>query len=300
MSQSWSRFLKNRSGKTRHPGLAVVILFAIVVVQGYFLWRAYGPVATATTKKAKVSKSAIAVPSFPWPASSQSRSPSTRPSGRIAVIIDDSGYNRSDCEHLAAIAAPVTISILPQLRFSEEIAECANALHKEVMLHLPLEPYSNSEKYPESYIIKTTMPKAAVIKRFYQALKGVPFTVGVNNHMGSKATENTKLMSILFAELAKSDLFFVDSRVTGKSVCLSLARKYKIPFTQRDIFLDNTNEREYIEGQFRQLAQRARSHGVAVGIGHARPLTWTILKEQAETLTQEGFQFVTVRGIINQ
>ena len=218
---------------------------------------------------------------------------------RIAIIIDDSGYSEHDCQFLSSIETPVTVAILPNLEHSSEIAQCAHQNHKEVMLHLPLEPHQDPAQYPQGYIIKTSMDKERVIMNLGRFLKSVPFTVGVNNHMGSKATEDKRLMTIIFKELNKRHLFFVDSRVTNKSICPKLAYKLNLPFTQRDVFLDNENRRDYIEKQFAQLARLARKNGYAVGIGHARALTWQIVREQSELLAQEGFRLVTVQEIIN-
>ena len=220
--------------------------------------------------------------------------------GKIAIIIDDSGYNIHDCDHLQAIQTPVTISILPDLEHSTDIAKCAHSFGKEVMLHLPLEPHENSDEYPKNYIINTDMPKGLVFDRLEQSLRSVPYADGINNHMGSKATENKRLMSIIFAELENRKLFFVDSRVTAKTVCPDLARQTGLPFAQRDVFLDNVNQRLEIEQQFAELARVAEKHGVAIGIGHARTLTWDIIKEQTEKLTQDGFEIVTVKSILSQ
>ena len=167
------------------------------------------------------------------------------------------------------------------------------------MLHLPLEPHQNDEHYPEDYIIKTTMPKDLVVRRFNESLDDVPHATGVNNHMGSKATESALLMGTIFDELKNRNLFFIDSRTTSKSVCRSLAKEKNIPFAERDVFLDNVNTREAIEQQFEEVAEKARKKGYVIAIGHARELTWKIIKEQTELLTEEGYEVVSAESLVN-
>ncbi len=220
--------------------------------------------------------------------------------GRVAIIIDDCGYNLLPCEFSEKIKAPVTFSVLPGLQHSTDAAECAHQQNKEVMLHLPMEPHHNDDKYPQDYILTTAMPKSKVVKIIDEALKTVPHAQGVNNHMGSKATENKPLMTTVFSTLKKKGFFFVDSLVTEKSICQNLAASFELPFSERTIFLDNQNERDYIEGQFAQLAQIARKKGFAIAIGHARRLTLEVIKEQTEALSQEGIEFVTVHNIISK
>lgn len=218
--------------------------------------------------------------------------------GRIAIITDDWGYNSELCEPLGEIKSPISVSILPNLKHSLDIVTCAQAAHKEIMLHLPMEPHEVFEKYPANYMIETSMNKRDIEKILNNALASVPLAVGVNNHTGSKATEDNRTMQIVLAFLKQKGLFFVDSLVTSNSVCREVARGVNIPFTQRDIFLDNKNERAYIEGQFAQLVERAKSRGYAVAIGHARHLTLQIIKEQMEQLAPQGYQFVTIRQLI--
>ncbi len=218
---------------------------------------------------------------------------------KIAIIIDDNGYSTKDCEALSQIDDPITISVLPHLRYSREVAVCAHDHHKEVMLHLPLEPHRNRDKYPNNYLITTSMPDSLVIQKFNEAIQSVPFAKGLNNHMGSKATEDVELMSVIFTQMKRNNLYFVDSRVTRKTICPYLARKRNLPFAERDVFLDNENDRAYIEQQFLKLKQQAVKNGYAIGIGHARPLTWQIIKEQTEHLSALGYEFVTVKSIID-
>ena len=272
---------KRRRNTGSAKDTVIAILVGIIAVETYFLVRVYGP-------QRPVRRGAPARVSAP-----------ARPSlGKIAVIIDDNGYSRTDCAQINSLGHPVTISVLPQLPYSQQIAACAERDHQEVMLHLPMEPHQNHDAYPDDYIIKTTTPPRQVVAKLQQALAEVPQAVGVNNHMGSKATEDPQLMGVLFAQLKKDKLFFVDSRVTAKTICRPLAERYQLPFAQREIFLDNENNRPYIEGQFRQLAEAARKKGAAIGIGHARALTWEITREQLDLLAAQGFEIVTVKDIV--
>lgn len=293
--------LSDKSGKSSKPNLGVFFLILIIIIQGLFLYKAYGPKKKISAKP--LSKTA---PVEPAPAKTVlPEHPKVQPAetppqkqGKIALIIDDSGYSRHDCEKLAQIQVPVTISILPQLAHSKEVDACASGQGKEVMLHMPMEPHVFKEKYPVDYFIKTNMSSAQIVKRLSDALLSVPHAAGINNHEGSKATEDSRVMYIVFKELAKRGLFFVDSRVTNKSVCKVLAEKLDLPFTGRDIFLDNINEKSAIEKEFANLAAKAKSRGTVIAIGHARTKSWPVIIEQVKALSEEGYEFVTVRDMI--
>ncbi len=218
--------------------------------------------------------------------------------GKIAIIIDDWGQSTVDCKYLKEIPGPLAVSILPGLRHTRDVANCAKLYHKLTMLHLPLEALHNYDLYPSDYVIKTTMKPALVSKIVDDDLAQLPSIEGVNNHMGSKATEDRPLMRLIFKKIKKKGLFFVDSMTARNTVCAGLADEMGLAFGKRDVFLDNTNTREAITQQIMVLAHKARRRGYAVAIGHDRHLTMQVLKEEIPWLKAQGFQIVSIKDLL--
>jgi polysaccharide deacetylase 2 family uncharacterized protein YibQ len=224
--------------------------------------------------------------------------PPRESAGYIAVILDDWGYNRTHCKYLSSFEAPVTAAIMPNLIFSGEVLQCVRAAGQEAMLHLPIEPYVFREKYPRGYMMTTEMSQREVSKLLKKILDDLPGIVGVNNHEGSRGTEDVPLMTTLMTDLKRRGLFFVDSVTTGRSVCPKVAADIGIPFSKRDIFLDNRSDRASIERQFALAAKIASEKGSVLILGHDRALTLQILGEQIRKLKAQGFVFVTVKELI--
>ena len=218
--------------------------------------------------------------------------------GKIAFIIDDWGQTTGNCKYLREIPDPMAVSILPGLRRTKDVASCAKLYHKLVMLHLPLEALHNFDFYPPNYIIKTSMSPDLASKIVDEDLAQIPSIEGVNNHMGSKATENKSLMRLIFKKIKKKRLFFVDSMTAHSSVCSALADEMGLTFGKRDVFLDNVNTRDAITRQMIELAQKARHKGYAVAIGHDRKLTMQVLKEEIPWLKKQGFQIVSIKELL--
>jgi len=220
--------------------------------------------------------------------------------GKIAIIIDDWGQSLGNCKYLKEIPEPLEVSILPGLRHTKDVAQCAGLYNKMTMLHLPLEALYNNDFYPPDYIIRTTMTPVLAQKILDEDLAQLPSIQGVNNHMGSKATEDETLMKIIFKELKKKRLFFVDSMTARNSVCARLADEMDLAFGKRDVFLDNVNTKEAIIKQIMVLAQKARHKGYAVAIGHDRHLTMQVLEEQIPLLEAHGFQIVSIKDLLKK
>jgi polysaccharide deacetylase 2 family uncharacterized protein YibQ len=188
--------------------------------------------------------------------------------GKIAIVLDDWGYNLNNLNSLEQIRHGLTISVLPNLPYSRQIVQEAQRLGYEVILHLPMEPY---EKYRlEKNTILTSMDEATIrgiVDNDLMNLKGIK---GVSNHMGSRATDDIRTMSIVFKELKKRGLYFLDSFVSPNSVCLDLAHKMHLAFARRNMFIDNKEDADYIKSQIYKLKMRSRIYGEAIGIGHDR------------------------------
>jgi len=218
--------------------------------------------------------------------------------GKIAFIIDDWGQTTANCKYLREIPEPIAVSILPGLRHTKDVANCAQQNHKLAMLHLPLEAFHNGDIYPPNYIIKTSMSPGLIASIVDEDLDQLPSIEGVNNHMGSKATESRYLMKIVFRRIKKRGLFFVDSMTASGTVCAALAQEMGLSFGKRDVFLDTDNTREAITRQIMELAQKAHRRGYAVAIGHDRRLTMQVIKDEIPLLESKGFKIVSIKELI--
>ncbi|MBI3601549.1 MAG: divergent polysaccharide deacetylase family protein [Candidatus Omnitrophica bacterium] len=268
--------------------LVILFLFALVAVVFLFFHKEKTPpTISSAVAPVKVHKKSMVKKIPPGSA------------GKIAFILDDWGYHMGNCHYLKEIKAPLAVSVLPNLRHSDDIMKCASVNNKDIMLHLPLEPYHNLDSYPDNYVLTTAMPVHKIEKLLEETLTKMPLIVGVNNHMGSKATEDRALMKVIFQKLKNKGLFFVDSMTAPHhSICGQLADEMQLPFVKRDVFLDNTNTKEAIEKQIRELAQKARRRGYAIAIGHDRSLTLQVIKEDIPILQTQGFEIVHVKDLL--
>ncbi|MDD5281714.1 MAG: divergent polysaccharide deacetylase family protein [Candidatus Omnitrophica bacterium] len=215
--------------------------------------------------------------------------------GRIAIVIDDWGYNLNNLEIAKEIKQPLTCAILPNLNNSRLLAQELHNLGFEIILHLPMEP---KEKYRlERNTIRVSMDDGEIRNILDRDLASILFVKGISNHMGSRITEDARVSALIMSEAKKRKLYFLDSFVTAKSACPLLARKIKVRFAKRDIFLDNLDDPSYIKGQIIKLRDLAKKNGQAIGIGHDRKNTLVALKETIPQLIKAGYKLVFVSEV---
>ncbi|MFH1889056.1 MAG: divergent polysaccharide deacetylase family protein [Candidatus Omnitrophota bacterium] len=215
---------------------------------------------------------------------------------RIAIVIDDWGYNQDNLNILNEIKYPFTASVLPRLDYSKEVAKELHENGVQVMLHLPMEPRESSRL--EKNTILVSMSEQEIKGIIGKDLADIQYAVGVSNHMGSKATEDPKTMGIVFKELKKRNLFFLDSVVSSKTICSGLAEKSGLGFIKRDVFIDNNEDPGYIKEQFYKLKRKALLRGYAVGVGHDRRNTLEVMKEIMPQIEKEGYEFVFISEMV--
>ena len=199
---------------------------------------------------------------------------------KIAIIIDDMGYDLEAALRFLEMDGGLSISVLPHSPFQTEIATLAHQSGNDVLLHLPMEPLEYPEVDPGPGALISTMTPDELLAQLKFNLDAVPYISGVNNHMGSKLTEDAARMRQVFTILKKRNLFFVDSLTNPKSECSRVAQLFQLPFAERHVFLDHSQEANAIRFQIKRLLSIAKKRGEAVGIAHPYPLTLEILQEQ--------------------
>ncbi len=212
--------------------------------------------------------------------------------GTIALIVDDFGNDLELARRFCELDPRVTFSVLPYLKHSRQVAELAFRSGHEVMLHLPMEPQDASKNNPGKGAIFVRQSTSQVRTLTQKALSSVPHAKGVDNHMGSRATENLRVMKTALREIKKRGLFFVDSMTSSQSVGYSTAKKMGIRCARRDLFIDEQDTPKSIEARLLELSRLAAERQKTIGIGHARESTLKVLQEMLPRLQKRGFKLV--------
>jgi uncharacterized protein len=187
---------------------------------------------------------------------------------RMAIVIDDVGYSLSGLKEFLALPFPLAFSVLPDLPRSAEAGRLIAAAGKELLVHLPMEPSSGTNPGPGAVL---TSQSDEEIRRLLEAsLELLPQAVGLNNHMGSRATADRRVMGVVLGFLRDRGLFFLDSRTTADTLGPELAGRMGVSLLERTVFLDNENSAAYIEAALQHGVRAARLRGSAVLIGHVQ------------------------------
>ena len=219
-----------------------------------------------------------------------------RRTGNIAIVIDGFAEDDPIATHFCAIPQPLTFSILPRPSQAHALAKRMRANGHEVLVHLPMEPQGEASLGANAILVG--LDDGEIRRRVRLALQRVPHARGINNHMGSKATADKRVMRLVLSELKDRNLLFLDSRTAASSVAYQLAVDMNLRAFSRDLFIDEVADAQTIQGKLWELAAISAQSGQAIGVGHNRRETLIALLAALPQLERRGFRFVPVSRLL--
>lgn len=188
--------------------------------------------------------------------------------GAVAVVIDDVGNADGSLERLERLSGPLAIAVLPGSPRAREAAALAKRKGWDLLVHLPMEG-ARGPREPET--ISSADDDATIARRVGEAISAVPGATGLNNHQGSVATADRRVVRAVLGVVRDRGLFFLDSRTSAASVASEEARRLGLATIPRDVFLDDARAEAAAEGGAPEALSAAweRALGVAASRGHA-------------------------------
>ena len=255
------------------------------------------PEVTPDQEAGGTSESGPAIEEGDFSLSDEDASAPERPDGEglVCVVIDDCGFNVDGPRRLADVAIPMTFAILPRERHSLDVAALLETRGLPAILHLPMEAEGDGER--GDFLVGVAMSDDVISDTVATLLDEMPTLVGVNNHRGSRATTDERVMAAVLKPLSERGLFFLDSRTSSASVAFRTARQMGLKTAYNSIFLDHKATPDFMKSQWLRAQKLARSRGWVVVIGHVRPLTITFFETMDRRL-QPGLRFVTLPELL--
>lgn len=217
--------------------------------------------------------------------------PKKKTKGVICLVIDDFGFTKPrDLHDFFLLNENITAAIIPGTPYAKVTGKYADSLGIETIIHMPMESNENDAKYAVS--LNEKLNAVLVEDKIRFAFKEVPTALGMNNHQGSKATENLQLMKNIARTLKKMDKFYLDSFTNPESRGYITMRRFGVPVQLRQVFLDHEEEFAKIKFNLDSLAMLSKHMDIAVGIGHVKPITLKVLKKEIPRLESEGYHFI--------
>ncbi len=221
-------------------------------------------------------------------------------SGKLVFVFDDAGHNMTQLKPFLSMPFPITVAILPKLPHSKEAANALKNAGVCSILHQPMQAVNLSVD-PGPGAIKPEMYSYEIEALVKENLAEINSVVGMNNHEGSLITASQSDIGTVLDVCKERNLIFLDSRTNAESKVRQAAMERGMTILERDIFLDNIQDRAEIIAMVNKGLEIADKKGYAIMIGHV----WcknlaTILTELYPNLKAQGYSFLTLEELYNQ
>ena len=216
---------------------------------------------------------------------------------RIAIVIDDVGVHVPNGWRVVELPGPLTLALMTYAKDLDKLAVESLAHGHELLLHIPMEPTDQTwDTGPNA--LRLDLDGQEFQRRLVWAFDRFDGYVGINNHMGSRFTEDSAAMARLMEQLEPRGLFFLDSLTSTRSKGEETAQAEGVPYMARDVFLDNVVDPEAVWSRLGELERIAFAHGFAIGIAHPKGATIQVLSEWIPTLAERGITLVPVSALL--
>jgi uncharacterized protein len=209
---------------------------------------------------------------------------------KIAIVFEHAGASLAELQPIYAMHRPFALGIFPHMRYSAQIAREAPSHGLVPMLHLPMESNNPADLGPVSGIVWVRMSDAEIARVVEGDLDSVPGVVGVDNHGGSRATEDPRVMRAALAVVKARGLWFEENRNSPRSVATDVARRLGLRALQVTSYLDQPPNG--IADKLRGLIVTARRQGWAVGVGHIVTGTPQVVRRLLPEFDRAGVEIV--------
>ena len=224
--------------------------------------------------------------------------PRTEGRPQIAIVIDDMGMDKNRSARVITMNGPLTLSFLTYATELRRQTAAARAAGHELLLHVPMEPLGRNVD-PGPNVLSGDVDAGELGRRLDWGLSRFDAYVGINNHMGSRFTADRAAMTVLMKVLKRRGLLFLDSRTTAATVGGALARRFGVPFAERNIFLDDENDAAAVVARLREVEALARRKGYAIAIGHPRDATLNALAPWLADIESRGFVLAPLTAVVH-
>lgn len=180
----------------------------------------------------------------------------------ISIVVDDlGGLNPNNTStytyQLFSQCSNITYAVMPFQTYTLSVLTTAAAKGYETIIHQPME-YVGQSSFTDTTYLYISMSDSQILSRLTTNLNSeYPYVVGMNNHTGSRFTEDAHRMQLVMDILKARRMIFYDSRTITDSVAYDIAKQAGLLTAERDLFYDGASVQDTIN-RILSIAEREK------------------------------------------
>ncbi len=214
---------------------------------------------------------------------------------RIAIVVGGMGLSQQATQAAAAkLPGAVTLAFAPYGADLEKQAARARESGHELLLQIPMEPYSAAES-PGPHTLQTAAAPEQNLEDLHWLMSRFQGYAGMANFLGAKFMASETALSPVLREAASRGLIWLDDGSSSQSGSGSIAGGGRAQ--RADVVIDASPKPEAIEAALLKLETIARQKGGAIGFATGLPGTMDAIARFARGLEKRGIALVPLTSL---
>ncbi|MGN6098302.1 MAG: divergent polysaccharide deacetylase family protein [Bosea sp. (in: a-proteobacteria)] len=219
--------------------------------------------------------------------------PTTKPAGRIALVVGGLGISQSGtADAISRLPPQVSLAFAPYGSELERTVQRARSEGHEAFLQLPMEPFDYPDNDPGPHTLLSGPKASDNLDKLHWSLGRFTGYVGVINFLGGRLTADETALSPILRDLAGRGLMVVDDGSSARSQFAAAASRAQIPSLKVDRTIDTVTRAEAIDKELAGLEATARERGIVVASASALPVSIERIARWAQSLEAKKIALV--------
>lgn len=212
---------------------------------------------------------------------------------KISLVLTGLGLNNQETASAITDLPPeISLAFLPYTRDIEQQLTLSKQNGHENLILIPMEPMSFPDDDPGPGLLLTGMTAHELRVRFAKLLGESKTFVGIVNSQGSRFIASSGDVQVLFSDIKKRKLIFVEQPSTFRSSADKLAQDNKIPFIKQSCIIDLSDESS--SDKWYAIANTAKQKGYVSVSVKMQPGSVELIKNISEAMVKDGIELVPV------
>jgi polysaccharide deacetylase 2 family uncharacterized protein YibQ len=221
---------------------------------------------------------------------------------KLALVLYGFGEAPDRAPAYFALAVPFAAAVVPGAPTSARLFRAARERQREIVMHLPLEPIHYPQINPGPGTILVTMNEAHITGAVRRDFDQAGDVVAVANHMGSLATQDMAVMTVIFRELNRRRVPFLHVQPAAGAVCKPLAARLGVAYQEPDAVLDaepRAADSRKLDERWKSVLREARARGHLVVMIRATPQLMAWLPKATSPKKLAGVNLVPLSALVH-
>lgn len=220
---------------------------------------------------------------------------------RISIIVNNLGFDTHQLKSiLSSLPKTVTLALNPYSDMVKESSDIIKSSGYEYLMMLPMESNDYPINDPGSKALLTTIGQEENLQHLHWVMGKSTGYIGLINYMGKAFIRPNTILDLLFSELEKRGLIYLNSLGLEFNIGEKEAYKKGVPYLSIDLVIDEVKTENAISQQLRSLELLSKEFGYAIGMIHNYPLSLKQLNIWNESLVKKNIEIVPISNLILQ